>query len=401
MSQLPSSSFSFSYPSTTSSSSSFIPTTSASTTLTSFLPTTTSSNHPTSTSIHPHLNSNTNTLPRLPHPQYISRNGFKEHLSYAQTVSKSSGGVKKKSTKGRRRERLFLASEDEGEGGDGNGNGNEDEGDEGEGGGEGENEGGDGVEGGGEGEDGEKDDGVDYQRWYDWRWAQFAMQYRKQSIPDLESMKSELDAPHKAEPLSARLKTLEDEHIAELEVLYDIQAKEYEQELEDVRWARDEDYWASKGDGKPKGWSDITLADSNYTNAENKKHLNAIDAFLNDPNRLTHLTQTWTSTHSLVRYSYLTRLNNLYDDDRKRMRQFPVDIDDFRARTKEWQLRVARFLVSEGGRRERLRVEFGWGVGVEKGLVDRFEMDESFSAEVRAMVVAADHIRDPRQRPGV
>ncbi|KAF9038186.1 hypothetical protein BJ165DRAFT_426223 [Panaeolus papilionaceus] len=190
-----------------------------------------------------------------------------------------------------------------------------------------------------------------------WRYAQFVLKWKGRPVPDFETMKAEVEKTITGEDVKKKIAELEQDHIQDLERLYDMQAKEYIRELEDVYLSRDD------GEYKKRDGEEQTGEQKN------------LETFLNGSMRQQLMMQRLLSDHSHLRYNHLHRVNELLYDEKERMKKFPADIDDFKSRPKDVQVRVARYLVADRQRQERYLNEFGWVWRQTQPLVECFKKD--------------------------
>ncbi|KAH9839998.1 uncharacterized protein C8Q71DRAFT_702884 [Rhodofomes roseus] len=113
---------------------------------------------------------------------------------------------------------------------------------------------------------------------------------------------------------------------------------------------------------------------------------------------------------SSLRYAHLDNLSGLRrqhaalaakeeEERRRRDAQFPADLATFHAiQSKDTQLRIAKFLTSDNQGKERMLSEYRWAWRQVKNLTDEFKTNETFEAEIKALLRELE-THDPRRRP--
>lgn len=89
----------------------------------------------------------------------------------------------------------------------------------------------------------------------------------------------------------------------------------------------------------------------------------------------------WQNIYEQVRHSYLEELNSLEDSKKKlqraREQMFPRSKEDFLTKSKDIQLRAARFLVADPVRQEKAMAEFNWAWRQVEPLMEEFKKNVS------------------------
>lgn len=124
-----------------------------------------------------------------------------------------------------------------------------------------------------------------------------------------------------------------------------------------------------------------------------------------------------TSTYN-IRLDEITQRHNKNPGEKTVDFEFPQSVDDYRAKSKDTQHRVARFLSLESdAQREKMLTEFGWAWRQVVPLKDEFQTNtvrlwllllprfptisqlfKEFQEEVRALIVEMNSVADPRKR---
>ncbi|KDQ50148.1 hypothetical protein JAAARDRAFT_142389 [Jaapia argillacea MUCL 33604] len=238
------------------------------------------------------------------------------------------------------------------------------------------------------------------------RFAQYVLEHRGYDFPSSLTEMKELTMPPTIPSLKARISRLKEQHEKEVEDLLEYQAREYLVDALDSYMERDECF-----DMDP-----------------NERDILERDPKIYFMNRMSPPLSSTQSAHlSLLRYTHLStllplqsELHNLtaaersaqvlraaqeVEERRIRDAQFPMSVDEYRAmRSKEVQLRVARFLVlcnAEHNVRmmgqEKMMGEFGWAWRQVSPLCDEYQNNPEFKAEIRDKLKEVE-VRDPRRK---
>ncbi|KAF8159897.1 hypothetical protein B0H34DRAFT_705264 [Crassisporium funariophilum] len=202
-------------------------------------------------------------------------------------------------------------------------------------------------------------------------------------------MKAEVERPDDdLAHVKEKLKTLREQHLNDLQLLYRMQAGDYKIEAMDRYLSKDD---GQEGDGQNLSPAELRLQEI-YSDAVKDQ------AFKLE----------WQADYERARYAYLSQLIALTgqrrdielreEEARKRREQmFPLSIPDFKSKGKDVQLRAARFLVADQANQQKFMEKFGWAWRQVKPLRDIFLVEEAFAADVRAMVLSEQSVRDPRK----
>ncbi|KAJ7098248.1 hypothetical protein C8R44DRAFT_888883 [Mycena epipterygia] len=205
------------------------------------------------------------------------------------------------------------------------------------------------------------------------RLSLYILTQRDRPIPSLESMKEFLELPDDV-ATKQRLEELDEQYEEDLDRLYMAQAEDYMDDAEDRYYSFDE----------TENFPDVQ---ANYS------HFRAegCNPQFEWEYALAHTTST-----------YNTRLNEITQRHNKNPEkmvefEFPQSIDDYRAKSKDAQHRVARFLSLESDDQRKMLTEFGWAWRQVVSLKDEFQTNTEFQEEVRALIVEMN-VTDPRKR---
>ncbi|PCH44497.1 hypothetical protein WOLCODRAFT_139037 [Wolfiporia cocos MD-104 SS10] len=174
---------------------------------------------------------------------------------------------------------------------------------------------------------------------------------------------------------------LKTKHSEELQTLYDWQAEDYLEEMQQRCFSKDD-----------------SIASPEIDSLYSKLHKSR-----------TELVETFDDNVSMFRYGHHRALSGLMKHHaalvkgeekqrRERDKQFPADIAAYRAITnKDVQLRIARFLTADSIARDRMQDEFGWVWRQVQSLVDEYNRNSDFKTEIQGLIRGVE-ARDPRRR---
>lgn len=226
------------------------------------------------------------------------------------------------------------------------------------------------------------------------RLAQYILTQKDRPIPTIEEMKAYLEKPENSASVKEEIQALKEEHLEDLDRLYAAHAGEYTQEVLDLYYSKDDVLPASD------------LASQDPDNIEIYEKL---DEYYEEF-RQNHLFQSlWDTDYSVMRHTYLSRLLPLErkrrelekeEEEAKRRRDamFPMSAADFTTKPGDVQLRAARFLTADAAKQEKMLAEFGWAWRQVDPLKAEFASNDNFAAEIRAMIISEQEVRDPRRK---
>ncbi|KAJ3503373.1 hypothetical protein NLJ89_g8465 [Agrocybe chaxingu] len=207
------------------------------------------------------------------------------------------------------------------------------------------------------------------------RRALFVLEHKKREVPDFETMKAEVEKPDDLTTVNERLAALRAQHEDDLERLYALQVQDYMQETMDKHFSRE----------------DVPLADPEAeAQLQDLYHGGTAESFQE---------KEWASDFEQMRYAYLAqfvplekRRVELEKEEeiarRQRDAMFPLTKDDFFSKPMDIRYRVARFLVSDSAKQEKMLADFGWAWRQVSHLQHIYKSDEAFAGEIRGMIVA-------------
>ncbi|OSX64091.1 hypothetical protein POSPLADRAFT_1054708 [Postia placenta MAD-698-R-SB12] len=201
-------------------------------------------------------------------------------------------------------------------------------------------------------------------------------------MPNSVEAARELDAQREtSDSVQRSIDDLKARHKEEMQTLYDWQADDYFEEARQACFSKDEE-----------------VTDPN------------IDTFyhsLHTPHP--PMVASFDNAVSAHRYAYLSTLKNLTrqhagltreEEDRRRRAdaQFPASLAEYRTiRSKDTQLRIARFLTADNTARDKMMDEFQWVWRQVKPLIDEYESNTDFKLEVQASMRQVE-THDPRRK---
>ncbi|KAF8877909.1 hypothetical protein BD779DRAFT_1556259 [Infundibulicybe gibba] len=228
------------------------------------------------------------------------------------------------------------------------------------------------------------------------RFAMFILTQRDRPIPSFEDMQAELDQHPSvsASSLKGHIKDLQAQHSSDLQRLYTAHAEEYLDDAREKYLSRDDSQYLVPGENNPSTLASYKKLDRIYT--ETTK------AYIHNERQDDEFTR--------IRYTHLQNIVPLFqqhqkltvqeaEDLRRRNAQFPLNVAEFRSKTKDVQLRVARFLTSDTRKQEKMLSEFGWAWRQVQPMKDELKKNQELLAEIQAMCIQADEVRDPRKKP--
>jgi len=195
-------------------------------------------------------------------------------------------------------------------------------------------------------------------------------------------MEEELAKPDDLQHLEPEINDVAEQHLLDLEQMYTLHAEEYYDECVDRYLSKDDTQILVEGESNATALESyarlevrIALLEQIFT------HLNTapLQELYESTRTPLDLTSLWDDDYLLMRHTHFRRLHSLYkkraeleaaqrqqeaqdEEARKRWEaQFPVSIEDFKAKSKDVQHRAARFLVlADGTRQEKMLAEYGW-----------------------------------------
>ncbi|KAF8622067.1 hypothetical protein AX15_007217 [Amanita polypyramis BW_CC] len=225
-----------------------------------------------------------------------------------------------------------------------------------------------------------------------YRQAMYVLTQKDRPIPSLAQMNEAFKEPEDSTHIDTRIKKLKQQHLDDLQRLYSTHAAEYHEEILHRHRSKDEAQYLARGENN----SD---AIESYENLE-KLYRNTRDA----------------PSYELFWHDDIARMNHAYHQEllhlrQKRMflrereeknrkifdAQFPRNIADWRTKSKDVQLRVARFLTGDTTKQDRMISEFGWAWRQVQPLKDDYSKNEEFQAEIRKMLDQLE-VKDPRAK---
>ncbi|KAG6820413.1 hypothetical protein H0H93_000659 [Arthromyces matolae] len=223
------------------------------------------------------------------------------------------------------------------------------------------------------------------------RTAQYVLTQKDRPIPTLAQMEAELK-PDTKESLLKRIEDLREQHLSDLQRMYVWHAEEYLDDAHDMYLSLDEPYY-------PNG--------TDFHDDNNPDTRDEFEQFYHESHRYIPQHMRWNNELEDLQHSHFQLLLPLYqelkqleereEEERKRREaDFPASIEEYRTKSEEVKMRVARFLMmSQESQQEKMLSEFGWAWRQVKPLQEEFKKNDAFKSE---LIVKMMEIKDPRLR---
>ncbi|KAF9564927.1 hypothetical protein CPC08DRAFT_220429 [Agrocybe pediades] len=166
--------------------------------------------------------------------------------------------------------------------------------------------------------------------------------HKQRDVPDFEDMKAELEKPDETESLKAEISSIKQVFYKDMERFYDVKAVEYKKEIEE-----------------------------RYKSATPMVTCSRM-AIANDEIKDFPLVTEWSDQAERIRYNYLKKVLPLVYEYRRRrddevrrqqaqQRKFPETIQEFDTKPRDYQLRIAMWLLADTeARREKYMSQYNW-----------------------------------------
>ncbi|KAF5383637.1 hypothetical protein D9615_003808 [Tricholomella constricta] len=220
--------------------------------------------------------------------------------------------------------------------------------------------------------------------------AQYILTQKDRPMPTLEQMQEELKSDTSA-TIKQRIADLQKQHLSDLQRLYTCHAEEFLDDALDLYLAKDDLQYLADGE------NNLVL----------KQSYGQLEMIYEESRRNLPQQMQWENDVERMRHSHLVLLNELYvklkrqemaDEEARQRREadFPMSIEDYKGKSKDVQLRVARFLTAnDPGRQERMLSEYRWASRQVKPLQEIFNKNAAFKADIIAQLI---EVKDPRKR---
>ncbi|KAG6828975.1 hypothetical protein H0H87_012912 [Tephrocybe sp. NHM501043] len=217
------------------------------------------------------------------------------------------------------------------------------------------------------------------------RLAQYILTQKDRHIPTLKQMQEELKQDATKESIKQRITDLQAQHLSDIQRMYTWHAEEYLEDAHDMYLSLDDSLYPPKHQDDNKNGLPECQKDVQDFYAESRRYI---------PQQM-----RWEDELEQLRYSHLELILPLYkelkdveqreEDERKRREaDFPVSVADYNSKSKEVQMRVAKFLMStDEVRREKMLTEFGWASRQVKPLQDIYKKDDAFKSHVVVQMI--------------
>ncbi|KZT70855.1 hypothetical protein DAEQUDRAFT_810437 [Daedalea quercina L-15889] len=201
-------------------------------------------------------------------------------------------------------------------------------------------------------------------------------------FPGVAAAKDFDELPKTAARVKERIDDLRKRHQEDMQRIYEWHAEDHTVEAEDR--------YFSKDDAVADSQTDALYRSLHGPNPHEKSVFDDAVASL----RYAHL-----ETLTGLRHQYATLASKEEEERRRRDAQFPADLAAFYAiQNKDTQLRIAKFLTADDQTRERMLSEYRWVWRQVKNVSDEFKTNETFKADITALLRETE-THDPRRRP--
>ncbi|PIL24891.1 hypothetical protein GSI_12778 [Ganoderma sinense ZZ0214-1] len=208
------------------------------------------------------------------------------------------------------------------------------------------------------------------------------MELKGTFFPGLDAIRRENESSESASDLKERIQEAKKRHLEEVRTLYEWHAQDYYDEVLDMSRSKldieDPDVEAFYRTSRPS--FDIAASFDDQLDRHHYAHLVSLYPLTQQYNKLRKQEEDW---------------------QRQRDKQFPTNVEDFRAiRNKDVQLRIARYLTSDDVMRERIMDEYGWAYMQTTPLCNEYKESEVFKMEVHELLqrlLREVESRDPRK----
>jgi len=210
------------------------------------------------------------------------------------------------------------------------------------------------------------------------RLVEWVLKEKGTYFPSLEEIRRSNAEPETTSTVRRRIDELKTQHAKDMETLYTYYAQVYRQEQMDLRRSRDD-----------------------CTSHEQDDFTVALDELYRKSRLPMKIQLEWDDAASRIRYSHLQTLLPLQKKLTTLSSQFPDSLEGYHAmhNNQDMQLKVARFLTA-GNMRDAMLSDFGWAWRQVKPLIDIYDRDADFKAEVQRYV-KDNEVRDPRKRSSI
>ncbi|PAV19988.1 hypothetical protein PNOK_0492200 [Pyrrhoderma noxium] len=223
--------------------------------------------------------------------------------------------------------------------------------------------------------------------------ARFVIREMGSFFPSIEDMKREVESAETYDSISERIKRLKSEHAQQISKLSRYYAQQVRDDALDRYMQADELKYqtvvgqSASGSANDKGSTYYSNLESFFKQNEQK--------MLRSHNDIVARTQ----------YEYLRELTELNSRLRrfpgtKQGPQFPSTIEAYHklSGNKGTLLEVARYLMADEGKRTQMRDVYKWPSQQTEPLIEEYNKNEGFRAEVKRLVNEYRGVKDPRKR---
>ncbi|KAH9849880.1 hypothetical protein C2E23DRAFT_870340 [Lenzites betulinus] len=208
--------------------------------------------------------------------------------------------------------------------------------------------------------------------------AEDVMELQGDFFPGLDAIKKANEAPETSATLKERIQEKQKRHIQDVRTMYQWQAQDYYDEMLDLTRSKPDinDPGVEGFYANCRSNFDIAASFDDTLDRINYAHLNSIIPLMKEQNAHRQREEL---------------------EQRRRDMVFPQSVAEFNAiRSKDIQVRVAKFLTANETVRDRMMDEYKWAYRQVLPLSTEFQRTDSFKAEVQALLREIQ-TQDPRK----
>jgi len=225
-----------------------------------------------------------------------------------------------------------------------------------------------------------------------YRQAMYILTQKDRPMPTLAQMTEEIREAEDSARLDVRIKRLKQQHLDDLQRLYFAHAEEYHEEVLHRHNSKDETQYLSSGENNTAVIASYERLGRLYRDVRD-----AASYEIHWHDDIAHMNYAYQQENLHLR-GKRKALRAREEEIRKREdAQFPRDITDWRTKSRDVRLRVARFLDGDSARQDRMMTEFGWAWRQTLSLKEEYSKSEEFQDEVRDLL-SVHEVKDPRAK---
>ncbi|KAK2466021.1 hypothetical protein APHAL10511_001663 [Amanita phalloides] len=207
-------------------------------------------------------------------------------------------------------------------------------------------------------------------------------------------MTEELKETDDSARVEVQIKKLKQQHLEDLQRLYSAQAAEYHEEVLHRHCSKDETQYLASGENNPTAIASYEKLERLYRDSRS-----AANYELHWHDDIAHMNHAY--HQELLRLRQKKKYLRAREDEIRKTEdaQYPRNIVDWRTKSLDVQLRVARFLTGDTTKQDRMMSEFGWAWRQTIPLKDEFKKNEEFQDEIRDLLSRYEYeVKDPRAK---